>query len=98
MNVQTTGAALGKVLRFVGLPSDDAAVSALIAGRVKSGASRGTRATHARSWTMSVELRARIDAFYAPFNDHLAELSGDDAYRRWPVHMPATTPDGSPHR
>lgn len=98
IDAQTNRRALDAVLRFVGLPSDAGTLDLMVASKPKPGGPRGTLTHHARSWTMSAGLRAQLGAFYRPFNERLAELSDDEAYRDWPVHMPAATPEGSPHR
>jgi len=86
--------AIARVARFAGLALDPGEAQALASAKLKNGARpKGYRP----SWTMPPPLRAEIDGFYRPFNEHLAQLLGDEVYRAWPVLRPAA-PEGHAHR
>mmetsp|Transcript_7966 Transcript_7966/g.20513 ORF Transcript_7966/g.20513 Transcript_7966/m.20513 type:complete len:216 (+) Transcript_7966:974-1621(+) len=94
---KTSGAVL-TVLDFVGVRVELSEVDTALAKKMKSPDKRGKlAANHPRSWTMSVALRADMSAFYRPFNEDLARMSGDPAFADWPVLRP-TTPVGEAHR
>lgn len=87
-------ATLGRVVEFVGLGADEAALDAMDAVKVKR---KGSYGSGHRSWQMSDETRQLIDAFYEPYNRKLGELLGDEGFTPWPVHRPSTPP-GEKHR